>query len=124
MARNYTNTASQAATTAFIDATATSIALTGFTGFPAAPFTAALARGTAEEEVVLVTSVSGSTVTVTRGYDATNAVSHAGATTFQHVVVAKDYTDAAVHQGATPGCTASRVRWSAPPTPRPSRTRR
>lgn len=94
MPRNFSNTASQAATSASIDATATSVALTSYTGYPAAPYTAVLERGTANEEVVLVTAVTGSTVTMTRGYDGTTAKAHSASSTFMHVVVAQDYRDA------------------------------
>lgn len=101
--RNYSNIATQATTTAFIDATATSVTLSNFSGFPAAPFTAAFARGTAEEEVVTVTAVASSTVTIVRGQGGTTAKSHGVSSTFMHVVVAQDYVEANSHVNATTG---------------------
>lgn len=102
-ARNYSNTASQAATTAALASTDTSITLTNFVGYPAAPFTAAIARGTANEEIVLVTGVASNTVTVTRGYDGTTAKAQGAGSTFQEVAVALDFRDANGHVVATTG---------------------
>lgn len=95
MSRNYSNTASQASLSAAIGSADTSITLATFTGFPAAPFTASIARGTANEEIVLVTAVASNTVTVTRGYDGTTAVAQGAGSTFQHVIIAQDLRDAA-----------------------------
>lgn len=95
--RNYSNTAAQSTLSASIAATDTSFALTGYAGDPTPPFTAALARGTANEEVVLVTAVVGSTVTVTRGYDGTTAKAQSAGTTFQEVVAAIDFREANAH---------------------------
>lgn len=96
-ARNYTNTATEATLTGAVASSDGSFTLTSFSGFPAAPFTAAIERGTAGEEIVLVTAVSASTVTATRGYDGTTAKSHAAGSSFLHVVVAKDYAEANTH---------------------------
>lgn len=102
-ARNYTNTATPAALTGSITAADTVFSLSSFAGYPAAPFTAAIERGTAFEEIVLVTAVSGTTVTATRGYDGTTAKTHPAGGGFLHVVVAKDYAEANAHVSATTG---------------------
>lgn len=102
-ARNYTNTATEASLTAGISSSDTSFTLTSFAGFPAPPFTAVLERGTGSEEVILVTAVSVSTVTATRGYDSTTAKSHAAGAEFLHVTVAKDYIEANQHVNSTTG---------------------
>jgi hypothetical protein len=99
--RNYSNTAAQSTLTSNIGATDTAIALAGYAGDPTPPFTAALGRGTASEELVLVTAVIGSTVTVTRGYDGTSAQSQSAGTTFQEVVAALDFREANNHVNAT-----------------------
>jgi hypothetical protein len=99
--RNYSNTAAQSTLSTAIGATDTSIALANYAGDPTPPFTAALARGTATEEIVLVTAVIGSTVTVVRGYDGTSAQSQAAGVTFQEVVVALDFREANNHVNAT-----------------------
>lgn len=102
-ARNYSNTSSQATLSAAIAAADISFTLSNFTGYPSAPFTAAIARGTANEEVVLVTSVSSGTVTVTRGYDGTTAKAQGAGSTFQEVAAALDFREANAHTVATSG---------------------
>lgn len=99
--RNYSNTSTLATTTAFLDATTTSMSLNNFGGFPVAPFIATMARGTVDEENVLVTAVAGTSVTFTRGYDGTTAKSHAAGTAFQHVATAMDFAEANAHVNAT-----------------------
>jgi hypothetical protein len=101
--RNYSNVATEATLTASIVAGTTSFACTSYAGFPSAPFTAVIDRGTAQEEVILVTGVVGSTLTVTRGYDNTTATSHAAGARVLHVTVAKDYVEANAHVNATTG---------------------
>lgn len=101
--RNYSNTSSQATLVQAQSATDTAIVLTGMSGYPVAPFTAALARGTASEEVVLVTAVNGSTVTVIRGYDSTLAQAQGAGATFQEVVAAVDFSDANQHVNTVAG---------------------
>lgn len=101
--RNYSNTGSLASLANPIGATDTSIVLSGLTGVPAAPFTASIGRGTGSEELVLVTAVAGSTVTVTRGYDGTSAQAQSGGTSFQEVVAAIDFREANTHINGTGG---------------------
>jgi hypothetical protein len=53
--------------------------------------------------VVLITAVSSSTVTATRGYDGTTPKSHAAGATFTHTTVAKDFDEANAHVNAATG---------------------
>jgi hypothetical protein len=99
--RQYSNTATPATLTGGISASDTSMTLTSFADYPPAPFTATIARGEVDEEVVLVTAVSASTVTVTRGYDGTTAKSHAAGATFLHTTIARDFDEANAHVNAT-----------------------
>lgn len=99
--RNYSNTASDATLSALIGPADTTFALGGLSGFPAQPHTAAIDPDTPDEEVVLVTNVSGSTVTVTRGYDGTTAKTHSAGAVLRHVAVAKDFQEANSHINAT-----------------------
>jgi hypothetical protein len=102
--RYYSNTASQAALAAAIGATDTAITFTAgtFTGYPTQfPYTASIARGTADEEIVLVTAASGNQVTVTRAYDGTTGKAHGAGATFTEVVIAQDYREANAHVNAT-----------------------
>lgn len=101
--RNYSNTATEAVLLTFIDATALTFTLANYGGFPATPFTAVIDRGTADEEVVLVTGVVGTTVSVSRAYDSTTAKSHQAGAKFLHVTVAKDYDEAGAHTNASSG---------------------
>jgi hypothetical protein len=101
--RNYTNTATEGTLAAGITAATTSLSLTSFAGYPAAPFTAVIDRNTVDEEVVLVTSAAAGSAVVTRGYDGTTAKSHAVGATFAHAVVAVDFTEGSAHRNATNG---------------------
>jgi hypothetical protein len=105
IARNYSNTASVAQLVTDIGASDTTAYFTAgsYVGFPAAPFTAAFERGTAQEEIVLVTAAAPGSVTVVRAYGDTAAQSHAAGATFTHVVVAADYAEANAHATATTG---------------------
>lgn len=77
-------------------------------GWPAVPFYAAINRGAADEEVVLVTNVTGSSVTVTRGsnlgtpYGSTTQ-SHSINATIEHVASAADFDEANAHIEDTTG---------------------
>lgn len=101
--RNYSNNSTVARLSGSATSASTSLPLVSFAGFPTPPFTAAIERGTEQEEVVLVTAVVGSTVTVTRGYDGTTAKSHTAGADFLHVTVAKDYDEANTHINTTLG---------------------
>jgi hypothetical protein len=94
-ARNFSNTAPPLQITANVSAGATSIPVPSTAGYPATPFTAALERGTANQEFLLVTSVIDAThFGVTRGYGSTPAVIHNSPATFEHCVGAIDYAEA------------------------------
>lgn len=95
---NYTNTASTAATSAPVGPSDTSITLSSFSGYPSAPFWAELEKGTASAEIVRVTSIGGSTVTVTRGQGGTSATSHGAGVAFEHVAPADFFQRAEAHQ--------------------------
>lgn len=100
-ARNYSNTSTEAALSGSITSGDTTFSLTSYSGFPSVPYTAAIDRGTASEEIVLITADSSGTVTATRGYDGTTAKSHSASAQFLHVVVAKDYEEANDHINAS-----------------------
>ena len=67
------------------------------TGFPSVPFTIGVDRGTADEEAMLVTAVTATTMTVERGYDGTDAVGHLNGASVEHCVLRKDYEEANAH---------------------------
>lgn len=99
--RRYSNTASAAALAGAVAAVDTTMTVSAFAGFPSAPFTAVLERDTPNEEIILVTAVGGTTLTVSRGFDGTTAKSHAAGAELLHVTTAIDYTEANAHVNAT-----------------------
>lgn len=101
--RQYAN-APATTLTASVDTLAVVISVAAITGLPPSfPFTLILDRGTATEEVVLVTSGSGTDLTVTRGYDGTTAFSHDAGATVEHGISAIDPREANEHVNATSG---------------------
>ena len=100
--RRFSNVAPQATLLAPLNASATTFGISTGTGFPAVPFTVALDYQSAGEEVILVTGLSGTTVTgCTRGYDGTTAQTHATGALFVHTGVAADYNEASDHTSST-----------------------
>lgn len=102
-ARNYSSTAGATTLSAQATAGATSIAVTALVGYPSAPFYATIDRGTATEEVVLVTNVSGTTLTVTRAQSGTTAYLHEAGAAFEHTFVSADAQEANDHIEASTG---------------------
>jgi hypothetical protein len=73
-------------------------------GYPTTyPFVLAVDYNAAAEELVLVTAASGTTLTISRGFNGTSAQSHAVGAVIRHVITAQDLTDAATHQAASSG---------------------
>ena len=99
--RRYSNTAVQTALSGPVTAAATSMSVSAVTGFPGTDFVLAIDYGTANQELVLVTAVSGTTLTVTRGYDNTTAVSHDTGAVVVHTHSAADFADSRNHEAAT-----------------------
>lgn len=98
--RNFSSSAAEAILAAGISAANTTIQVSGTTGFPAAPFTLAIDAGTSAQELVLVTGVAGTTLTVTRGYDSTVATTHEVGAKVQHSHGAIDFREANSHVNA------------------------
>lgn len=92
---NYSSIAVRTELTTALTSTATGLGVGNASGYPAAPFTIVIDRGTASEEICVVTAVSGLNFTVTRGAEGTAAVSHSIGATLEHAVTARDYTDSA-----------------------------
>lgn len=101
MARNYSSTAQQTTLASGITSGATSIQVTATTGFPSVDFVLALDADTAQQELVLVTAVAGTTLTVTRGYDSTTAVAHDAGAVVRHSHAGIDFRDSRTHEAAT-----------------------
>lgn len=103
MARNYSSTAQPTTLTGSVNSSATTLVVAALTGYPSAPYVIELDRGLASSELCLVTGVSSTTLTVTRGYDGTSAQSHTVGATVHHVVAAIDIREPAQHIDATTG---------------------
>lgn len=85
----YTNLASPVQLSAGINDTAQTLTVGSTTSFPSAfPFLLGIDRGTGDEEVVLCTAKTGTTFTVTRGYDNTTGVAHDIGALVEHVSTA------------------------------------
>lgn len=81
-----------------INNSTTTVVISDATGWPdgsSGPFTATIGAGTASEERLLVTSRSGTTLTVAnRGYDSTTAASHSSGESIVHSLSAVDMRQA------------------------------
>lgn len=103
-AYNYSNTAIQTTLAGNISNAATAMTVAATTGFPGTtPYVLAVDYGAAAEELVVVTAVAGTTLTVTRGFSGTSAQSHSLGAVVRHVVNAQDLTDFRTHEAASSG---------------------
>jgi hypothetical protein len=75
----------------------TSMIVGATVGYPSVPFILAVDYNAAAEELVTVTNISGTTLTITRGYNGTTPVSHSTGAAVRHVITAQDLTDAQNH---------------------------
>lgn len=101
MAWNYSNTSIQTTLSAPVASGDTSITIVDTTGLPVSfPFSLILDYNLATVEVVTVTNVVGSTLTVTRGQDGTSAQSHSSGGPVVHGVVARDLAEPQAHIAA------------------------
>src|SRR5690242_5929140 len=103
--RHFINGAIPTTTTGAIAPGDTSFSVTSLSSYPASlPYALAIDADNSSLEVVLVTAVTGNTVTAcTRGYDGTAAQSHASSATVEHVAIAMDYDEANSHVNASSG---------------------
>lgn len=102
MARKYSNTFAETTLSGSITNSATTITIGSTTGLPASfPYTLALDYGTSLVEMVTVTALAGSNLTVTRGQDGTSAQAHSAGARVVHPVSARDLSEPQVHIDAT-----------------------
>jgi hypothetical protein len=100
-ARFYSSTAGAMKLQADITASATILQVDTTTGLPGTtPFTIVIDPGNGEE-ILDVTSVSGTTLTVTRGIDGTSPQSHAAGADIRHMATARDFREPQEHIGST-----------------------
>jgi hypothetical protein len=80
----------------------TSLQLAAPSGFPSQyPYTLILEKDTANEEIVQVNSLLGSSYGVERGVDGSTAKAHGVGATVEHGVSARDFTDSRAHEVLT-----------------------
>lgn len=101
--RNFSSTAARTTLAAGVTSSATSLTVAATTGFPATPYILAVDAGAAGQELVLVTAVAGTTLTVTRGYDSTVAAAHDAGAVVEHSHAAIDLREANSHVNASSG---------------------
>jgi hypothetical protein len=104
--RNYSATAIETTlvnsiTSAATGDTTTSVAVVSVSGFPSTvPFTLILQPDTSKEEVVTVTAIASTTLTILRGQDNTQAQSHAAGSSVRHGVSAREFKELQTHISA------------------------
>lgn len=100
--RYYSSTAAKTTLASAVDSGSASIQLAAPSGLPSQyPYTLILEKDTANEELVQVTGVTGSSYAVTRGIDGSTAKAHSVGATVEHGVSARDYTDSRAHEAAS-----------------------
>jgi hypothetical protein len=98
----YSSTAGAYTLTGAVSAAATTIVLNSVTGLPTStPYKVVLEPGQPGEEIVKVTAVAGTSLTVVRGWNGTAAASHDAGSAVRHMVTAEDFTLSRSHEDAT-----------------------
>ena len=100
--RYYSSTAAKTTLSSSIDSSSASMLLAAPSGLPSQyPFTLILEKDTANEEIVTVTNLVGSSYSITRGVDGSTAKAHSVGATVEHGVSARDYSESRSHEVAT-----------------------
>ncbi len=102
--RYYSNTAAEATLLVGVTSGETALSVDTVAGFPVQfPFTVVIDPDSASAEVVTVTNVVGTVLTVTRAEDGTAAVTHSTGASVIHSHSARDWADSREHEDATFG---------------------
>lgn len=102
--RFYSSVAAETTLATSITNVSTSATLGSTTGLPSSfPFTLAMDYEGTSEELVTVTAMAGTTVTITRAFNGTSATSHAAGARVRHVSCAQDFTDSRTHENSSMG---------------------
>lgn len=103
-ARYYSSTAVSTTLLTAISTNATQLQVASNVGFPTNfPFTLIVEKDSANEEIVTVTGVTGTSYDVTRGVDGTSPRAHTNGVSVEHGVSALDYTDFRTHESGLAG---------------------
>ena len=96
--RYYSAVAQDTTVVGNITGSTTSMVVGAVVGYPSTfPYVLAVDYNASSEELVLVTAASGTTLTITRGFNGTNATAHNTGAVVRHVITAQDLTDAQTH---------------------------
>lgn len=98
---NYSSTAGEMTLVGDISSSATVIAVSSVTGLPVVPFKLVLDPGQSTEEIVKVTAASGTSLTVTRGWDGTSGQAHSALAKIRHMMTAEDLRLSRQHEDLT-----------------------
>jgi len=102
--RYYSSTAAETTLSVTINSAATTMVIGSAVGLPAlTPFTMSVDYEGASEELVDVTNLAGTTLTITRAIDGTSATTHNAGARVRHVSSARDFADSRAHENATTG---------------------
>ena len=102
VSRYYSSVARRTTLTSDINASTTSVVVAATTGFPSlTPYTLIIDQDTVNEEIVEVTSRSGTTLIVTRGVDGTTGVAHTAGAAVEHGVSARDFSESRQHEDSS-----------------------
>ena len=98
---NYSSTAGEMTLVSDISSSATIIAVSSVAGLPVVPFKLVLDPGQSTEEIVKVTAASGTSLTVTRGWDGTSGQAHSALAKIRHMMTAEDLRLSRQHEDLT-----------------------
>ena len=102
--RYYSSIAQDTVLSAPLTLGATTASVSVVAGFPSQyPYILAIDWNTSMQELVSVTNVIGTTLTITRGFDSTTAVAHNAAAVVRHVLSAQDMRETQAHVAGTTG---------------------
>lgn len=100
----YSTTAGEMRLVGGVSYSAGSIDVDTVVGLPASlPYKLVIDPGLSSEEIVKVTAVAGTSLTVVRGWDGSTGVAHSNSAVVRHMATAEDFRLARQHESATSG---------------------
>ena len=101
IARYYSSTAVKTTLSSSIGSADSTMTTASMSGFPSSyPYTLIIEKDSANEEIVTVTALVGTSLTITRGVDGTSGRSHSAGVSVEHGVIALDFTNFRAHEAA------------------------
>jgi microcystin-dependent protein len=99
--RNYSSIASEKTLADPLTSSGSTVQVSDINGFPAVPFTLVLEPDTIKEEIVTVTAIDGTQLTLSRGEEGTTAVAHDEGSVARHMITARDLQYVQDHMEST-----------------------